>query len=191
MVRVLFGWVVLGAAIISGCSDSTAPMLPTPVMPLAIGNRWVYRVTGGALDTVEIVGAREVGGETWYEGSDSILYTNRADGLWTSPLGQPPIHVALANPRIGDTVVYGVASVLLPGASETVELPLVKSVTDTDSAVTVPAGKLQCDHYLLERPFAQRPNMPSELFARGIGLVARYESSFGDASRLLVQYDLH
>jgi len=61
------------------------------IMPLAVGNRWVYRVVtyenpvyplDTTYDTILIVRDTAIQGETWYIDGDGALYANRSSGLW-------------------------------------------------------------------------------------------------------------
>ncbi len=60
------------------------------IMPLAIGNRWEYQVINytnpvvpdTSYDTILVVGDTTIESEQWFIVNDTVLITNRDDGLW-------------------------------------------------------------------------------------------------------------
>src|SRR5687768_2781947 len=97
---------------IAGCSHGTGPEL-LPTMPLAVGNRWIYIIDRGELDTFEIVSQISDNGETWYVGSDSMQYCNRINGLWMRRANTTQ-HVCLSSPAPGDTLRLTGRFVIVP-----------------------------------------------------------------------------
>jgi hypothetical protein len=90
--RSILAILALSIAYAAGCSKKpTNPKVQDTIVPLAVGNLWVYRVTAAAVtsDTQEVVRDTVVNGETWYvmggTGYDSAhpaCWTNRDNGLW-------------------------------------------------------------------------------------------------------------
>lgn len=77
---------------ILGCSEDTnGPSSNGVIMPLAVGNEWVYKVTryniGGMVDTVyidtlSIIGTKLHNGRTVYVFNTDVLGENRDNGYW-------------------------------------------------------------------------------------------------------------
>ena len=87
--------VVMCAVLFLSCDNNDSPLDtttdPGTIVPLKVGNQWVYRsnvydasgsVIDSFLDTVKIVRSKTIGTETWYEDNTGRTQTNRADGRW-------------------------------------------------------------------------------------------------------------
>ena len=52
------------------------------IMPLAIGNNWVYEDDDGDLSEVNITSEIDIDGITWYIDNSNNFYRNNSEGLW-------------------------------------------------------------------------------------------------------------
>jgi len=103
------------------------------IMPLAVGNRWEYRVVtyenpiyplDTTYDTILIVRDTTIQGETWYIDGDGASYANRSSGLWRLSAGGQPYLFAKypgapgptysADPDISQTVTIQDTSKYVP-----------------------------------------------------------------------------
>lgn len=182
---------LLALGTIAACSQSTN-VDESSFMPLAVGNRWIYSVDNGMLDTFEIVSSVTVNGEVWYVGNDSNSYCNRSNGLWTRR-DEYARHANLPMPAVGDTVQFESILVLEPGTSTLVTQVLYKVVTNNDTTVSVPAGTFSCEEYHLRSTVGSLIHDVRERYAAGIGLVhGTYPTIMRPATmRTLLSYSLH
>src|SRR5688572_3217045 len=91
--------VVLLAIFVAGCDSTSGPSTTSVLVPLAIGNTWIYEVTGvdstGVVyDTSEYVrtltDTMTIDGELYYRIDNWIAFaTNRPDGHWIL-IADPP-----------------------------------------------------------------------------------------------------
>jgi hypothetical protein len=130
-----------------GCSTSTEPSSLPPLMPLAVGNKWIHTLfsydTSGVLqhewqDSIYISRDTLIDGERWYirpVNRDLGAYTNRETGLWYRLLGptitMEPQLVHKYPARIGDSY---------PFAGSDVQ----ETVISLSQTVTTPAGSFSC-----------------------------------------------
>jgi len=145
--------IVLSASIIS-CSEDDNPVtphdIPDVIMPLELGNSWVYQLTtfkpDGSIrrtDTVtfSVFSDTLIENERWFvwgqKVTTQVFCTNRTDGLWywhendTVP-GLSAMYPAEAGDRFTDAYC------------DTIH------VVSTDHLVTVPGGTFSC--FLYEKP---------------------------------------
>jgi len=52
------------------------------IMPLAIGNSWIYEDDDGDLSEVNITSEIDIDGITWYIDNNDNFYRNNSEGLW-------------------------------------------------------------------------------------------------------------
>jgi hypothetical protein len=176
-----------------GCSKSelTAPDANLPIMPLAVGNRWIGRsltldtngnVTTTRYDTLQIRQEFVSDSERWFlTGTIGPSYTNRSDGLWSlpytsGPTASHPFLYAKHPASVGDlfnsdTVSDPFTVPALIGATR---------VAATGMEMTVPAGTYHVTKYQSQfRTFDGRVLTGNEIasandyyaFAPGVGLI--------------------
>jgi hypothetical protein len=163
---------------LGGCSDLSEPCIPTktsgPILPLAVGNQWIYQVTiykdeyGGigsiSRDTISISFDTLVKGEKWYFlGPNSLVgfvgfCTNRPNGLW----GMEPVS---ADSQI-TALIY--PNPTFTGDSTSSQHPTV--TLSVDSSISVPYGCFFSNHYIVA-PYDQSPY--DWFMTQGVGLVRR------------------
>lgn len=141
--------------IVYGCSSTTGPADPAGViLPLKVGNMWIFNATEYAADTVrrklidtlDVRSDTVIGGETRYLFNSQNGYLNRSDGAyaWGLSQGGEPILQFKYPTRAGDSVYYGDAT-----------YSIMIRVVSTSELVTVPAGHFVCHHYFLTASFGQ------------------------------------
>jgi hypothetical protein len=152
-------------------------------MPLAIGNRWVYRRpsgSGSVTDSIVIVRDTTIGGEKWFISSIGIRYVNRADGayIWhfidSLPTRQTKFPLAL-----GDTAIdNGWFPVLDTSGAIVDSTHNFGLVVKGNVSVTVAAGTFNCWKVLLYYYTVGAGHDPSlntayeyYYFAPGVGVV--------------------
>jgi hypothetical protein len=137
------------AVLLAGCSDILGPDYLDYIMPLKVGNRWIYWHTGmdsiyrdGALDTLEIVGTEIVKGETWFISNRGERYINRARGLHVRDSNSTCGCMRAKYPATtGDLFQFDTARVLLPGNNDPVRQVTAREVVSTDTIITVRGTK--------------------------------------------------
>lgn len=107
---------------IAGCAETQPADVDRarlPIMPLAVGNRWIghnlYFDTLGnstviTVDTLEIVSSMSVNGDTWFVTNTGVRLISRSDGLWTGSATGPDLQIALHPSSVGD--VFGRRTVI-------------------------------------------------------------------------------
>lgn len=161
-----------------GCSESTDSnddnnTETRQIVPLAIGNMWVYTSSGveegtpyQRSDTLEVLDDTTVNGETWYKASfhtsgagDAFLLTNRSDGLWQWYIYSGKNQEMLAKyPAITND-----AWTLLDGSS--------KVIVNVDTLVSSGPGPFRTVHYENHRDAVEA----DEYFCANVGLILRKE----------------
>ena len=154
---------------IYGCSSTTnepcVPMKTTGlIIPLALGNQWIYRVTGfddrgnvypnPTLDTFTLSKDTIIKGEQWffYDGGDIVI--NRSDGLYTNNGDSLPLLFYKYPANTGDTNFFPHGNSI--------------SVVSNDTIVSVPYGCFSTYQYTHEPFYAA----PLDIFiAPGVGEV--------------------
>ncbi len=155
------------------CTDSNreqpAEDAEEALLPLAIGNMWVYEHTATGddgkvistwRDTMRVVGTEEIKGNKWYQVKgfmvqDTILLASREDGLWMLNQDQQEIHYFNSKLDVGKTYTRP--------PSFNVEL------RNAAADISVPAGKFSCIHF--SERFDNAPSASSYYLAPGTGLV--------------------
>ena len=171
-----------------GCGGGHSSVEPTDkdvIVPLEVGNQWVYRATpfpGAAArpgDTITVIGEDSIGGTSWhavrlsdvssFTGVPTIIHwSNRADGLWARVESEPGRLLyeslfAKFPAKVGDR--YEIPWI---GVGITVVVT-VESVGDT---ICVPAGTFEVNAY----SFSVNPDRyggERDYFSPGIGLVKK------------------
>ena len=120
---------------------------PVEIMPLAVGNQWVYHsvrsdtlghVISDTYGTISITGTEVIAEDTWFLCNDGYKYSNRPDGLWK--FCQNNVLYRQFPTRPGTSYETG-AFMDYSCAWSWVQ------VTRTDTVVTVPAGTFHCIAY--------------------------------------------
>jgi len=147
----LVNYMFEGGAPPADCEGDTPPDV---ILPLAIGNVLTsnyteFNTSGGVIETgtatTTCVDSSIVNDTTWflvedsYDGVDTSLWANFADGAWSVvDTATPPEQLMLKYPaNVGDSYGYDVITVY---------------VDDTDALVTVPAGTFECYYYRVTVP---------------------------------------
>jgi hypothetical protein len=197
--------VLLMAAIaLAGCGDDngTNSTSDDTIMPLAVGNKWVYRtttypVTGSmqsapqdsvvTRDSILVVADTMIEGERWYIVGGSLYdeggrtaFANRSDGMRVA------IDVG------GEQMQQWLFAKYPVTAGETYEIPLAATpvtVQSTDSTVTVPAGTYEVYAYAVVLGFGYADYVQ---FTPNVGLVywEVWEPGPADGSFLRYQREL-
>lgn len=134
--------VALVVLLIVGCAEiPTEPDRKSlPMMPLAVGNRWIGRSyaldTAGSqidlvYDTLEIVSTIDRDGETWFVARDGTHYINRTGGLWILDAFGATHHLAKHPASVGETFDVDTVRVLRTDTtSHDVDSVVVSSLVD-------------------------------------------------------------
>jgi hypothetical protein len=143
---------LIGLFSFSGCSSSSEPCTPIktsgPIIPLAIGNEWIYRVTqyqdeSGIIgfvhyDTMRVIRDSLIGGEKWYLMTDGWS-TNRSDGLWglyyVTPDSTIPVLLWKYPAKSGEVIRKLDDSIM---------------VVSIDSAISIPYGCFLTNQYMVK-----------------------------------------
>lgn len=163
---------------------------PEPILPLAVGNTWVYTTVsydyeGAPRDTVTrlegVFADSTVDGETWYawgkgETSDEaeadafhhtrsrLWYTLRDDGLWRGPPGSAtPWHEIPYPASVGETNRPRLIDGRTVGGGN-------MTLVSTDTTVTVAAGTFRCYHYQEQGVYTPY-HANDRFYAPGVGRV--------------------
>ena len=173
---------------IAGCVDQ----LPTGgnqtndvIMPLAVGNRWIGRMSltsdrgltwiDAFNDTLEAVGSRRLDGDTWFamrmNGRDTGEFSNLSDGLYTMVPGCTCLRAKYPG-EAGDLFEIDSMMVLLPDSAAPFWVSVGIEIVATDTTITVPAGTFTCHLYhrtILGDVDARLINETYEFYAPDIG----------------------
>jgi hypothetical protein len=180
---------------LAACDDSAVEPPPPPLLPLEVGQTWVFEhtrirasgpdagtVTDGGLDTLRVAADTLIEGETWYRleayssfgrGCLGGYYTTRDGDVW---------HWYYPSDPEGAYLQYRYA--VDAGASYPYEVPdatATATVRDTDVQQTVPGGTFTAywysiDYDVLEgRPVSDAMPPMERFLAPGVGFV-RFES---------------
>ena len=178
----------------TGCTSSNQPSSTAlSLMPLAVGNQWVYRVTsldtngvvtGVENDTIRVLKDTTFGGQTCYVLSSLNTdrspgyFQSRSDGIWAPSGNSYAMQKWFSYPaKVGDTtMIYS-------------HDPVV--VRNVDTLVAGPGGAWRCCVYNLDNVFI-------EYYAPGVGLCREefwYESlpsirNYNYERRELLSYSL-
>ncbi|MBU0982599.1 MAG: hypothetical protein KKA42_01930 [candidate division Zixibacteria bacterium] len=149
--RIGFLGVLLGVVLLSlfsgGCSDDSVDPRPAPgtIVPLEVGNRWVYRVftypAGGdpieSTDSIVIVSKDTTGDETVYRTHVGEVMAERASGLWFARSESDSLTLLFEYPTfIGAGWPFGPA------------FEWYVTVVGTRTPVQVPTGNYNCYVYV-------------------------------------------
>jgi hypothetical protein len=161
------------AVILVSCNNSESPCVPVktsgPIVPLAIGNQWVYHITEFAdgsvtrsyYDTLTIRRDTLINGEKWYFYYGGF-WTNRSNGLWgvfqVTKDSVTPVLIYPYPTSVG-TVIH------LPSDSG--------FVFAVDTLISVPYGCFYTNVY-----FIGKDHNYSECFVPGIGEI-KWEQWYG------------
>jgi hypothetical protein len=155
---------LLLTAIAWGCTGNvTDPDNSGPIMPLAVGNQWIGRmsylnssgsITRTEFDTLRIIAEVAIKGETWYATNYGQLLTLRGDGLWRRPYGgtspdEWEMHSAKHPANVGDifeTDTFQVAQIGGPPPLYD-SLIFISRVSALGATITVPAGTFHATTY--------------------------------------------
>jgi len=134
--------------ILVGCEKHSNPLSTSTdttkeIMPLKVGNRWIWQVeqydSVGAVivsycDSLVVLRDSTFQSEKWYllKGAGSILYTNKSDGLYLLQSGYA-YHLFLYPAKAGDTYYNPTFTMM--------------KVITIDSLITVPYGAFSCLGY--------------------------------------------
>ena len=140
-------FLLLPLLLLTGGCDlfSPSPERQQSLLPLAVGNEWVFRSTttyttgsppASRLDTIRVVSDTTVGSETWYHLTDtgqktSYYVTLRVDGVWKD----------LASPRLLYRYPATAGQTYAFSPDESIQ------VVRTDASISVPAGTFSAFHY--------------------------------------------
>jgi hypothetical protein len=157
---------------IVGCESQSAYVEPLDdvIMPLALGNTWVYELTRFAddgsvgsveLDTTRIVKVTDYTGEvryyTYFENDMGSYYTNKSDGLWSGSFSSAGSRSQLSVPypaEIGDftdldtMIQYIWDSTMRDRLYDTVITRI--TLKEKNVGVEVKAGTYACYHYEMQ-----------------------------------------
>jgi hypothetical protein len=162
----------LSLAHATGCSKKPVnPKAQDTIVPLAVGNLWVYRVTAATVtsDTQEVVRDTVVDEEKWYvmggagyDATHPACWTNRDNGLWVwyGFYADSSSRWLLAKYPSEQGETYDVQ----PWKSEIQNA----EVESTDAEVTTPAGRYSAYCYHIRRG---APSFTRYYFSPGVGLV--------------------
>jgi len=156
-------------------TDNPVPPDSLVLMPLAVGNQWIYRVYATDTlhtyelydDTITIVRDTMIEAIQWFLDQDDKLYANFADGLYGTTVGD----------TIGLLIKYPVAlnniftSGLIADGYYPSPRPKTLTVTQLDKIYTVPPGTFTCIEY---SQVSESWSYYSDLFyyyAVGVGLI--------------------
>ena len=151
------------------CGKDSNPVtgsLPDPLIPMAVGNRWINRVsvydTSGNpsysyLDTSRIYRDTLISNEVWFDFFEQGLRQNRADGVWLMTWPSP----ILQFPTLADSSSY------LPWDSSYIKL------LSRNTTITVPKGTFVCYEYSHIYPSHAHPLGDKYFIARKVGIVKR------------------
>jgi hypothetical protein len=141
--------VVLLAVLVAGCDSSSGPSTISVLVPLAIGNTWVYvetdfDSTGALVKTSEyireITDTTIIEGELYYRFNTSAFATNRHDGYWVTSGFSPAWRYVKYPALVGEITDRDTlrTAIIGPDPNERVfsETILISTVT----SVSVPAG---------------------------------------------------
>ena len=203
--------------LLGGCSeDSTGPSSNGVIMPLAVGNEWVYKVSfynsdgtvnNTFFDTLRIYDKLYDGQDTIYAFTNNDRYNsndvgaNRADGYYT--LSPGPLKIQAKYPTYSGEVfridtLRG--STLDPGT-----IVMTYSCELTNTTIGIPAGSYMCTKYRIHsvgtyqedstKPIENFENLSECWYAPGIGEVKNLFYSWDDSlllayKRELVSYHL-
>jgi len=178
----LIAMILLAAlALMAGCSKDSdqksaevnvASNVAKPLMPLEIGNYWVFQLSAldttinmvrpAAVDTFKVVGDTLIDNEKWYFvtglGPDRGIVCNRADGFWNLRPGTPPAMFAKYPAVVNEVFKDSIGT-----------LELINQVASTNQEVIVPAGTYQC--YKYHQTATGRDIATNYFFAPGKGLI--------------------
>jgi hypothetical protein len=185
---------------IVGCESQSAYVEPLDdvIMPLALGNTWVYELTRFAddgsvstveLDTTRVVKVTNYTGEvryyTYFENDMGSYFTNRPDGLWSGggDAGDVNPHLYLPYPSVVGQYVdldrkaslrYDDKGHLMPDT-----LVTRMTVVELNSTVSVKAGTYTCRRYELTEFWSSGLVFyrSSEYYIPNVGLVLREATS--------------
>jgi hypothetical protein len=143
VMRNLF-WLSILVTLCSGCEDKGVVTPPQAsqqgIMPLKVGNCWIYETTfldtlGNVIlvapETLAVVVDTMIKGETWFR-VKNVLYTNRSSGLWIWGTDEPYLFYKYPT-EVGDSTLTGYGT--------------IQTVTATARQVNVPAGTFSCVEY--------------------------------------------
>jgi hypothetical protein len=140
-------------ALCTGCEQSTSPSADTPLVKLAVGNSWQYRITdwsGTRTGEIKIHGAETHAGEQWYRvfSWTHTMLANRDDGLWVRSRSRDSNELLLAKYRVRPGETYG-GDTLILFSVEGEPIPCIHSVhvDAVNRWTTVPAGTFICTVY--------------------------------------------
>lgn len=141
------------------------------IMPLAVGNMWVFQVNALdtsvnamrriGIDTFRVVRDTTIANSRWYElrGLQSDGYAiNWTNGCWFAVPGSDPFLFAKYPAAVGDTFTSVIGGV-----------EARYQVVATGAEITVPAGRFFCYHY--RQRIGPRGPTSNYYFAPGVGLV--------------------
>ena len=193
-------WSFLLFLTLASCNSGVTTLSSPQIMPLAVGNRWIGRITeidssanivSVRLDTQVIYRSEVVNGETWYYKTETPLMivskpgmpdsldtleavcTIRTDGLYSAiaPNFSTATLTAKYPAAIGDTLFR-----LLLGNTDSTETWDAKTVVSTDANLSVPAGSFICFQYnenliRIKNGIATSHPVDSVYYAPGVGLL--------------------
>jgi hypothetical protein len=142
-------YIILSLAVVASSyaqTPSTASDSHLPIMPLKVGNIWIYRfqwvdsngvVRMTRLDTQRVISKMVCDGETWYRlNNGKSFYINRADGLWIQFDSSKVEHWARYPTKPGAT--FGADTSKDASGRWVMRIPTL--VASVDTQITVPAG---------------------------------------------------
>lgn len=167
------GMLLAMAFIIAGCSAKdplSSPAPSGPIMPLAVGNGWLYGMywylpgnaipTDTAVDIVQVIDSISIENEIWYytrhvflnlpanPDTNFVYYANRQDGLWLRySISDPPRLKVRYPAAVGLQFEGWYDWVGLSGG------PMQKLVTSINANIIVPIdtiGAVSCYEYKLD-----------------------------------------
>jgi hypothetical protein len=141
----------LAAHILPGCGRRP-PSPPSPILiPLAVGNRWIWKTTtpiAEIFDTLAIVGDTVVESGHWFRTQHGEWMANFPDGLHMGDLfgaGFSTARLRVRYPvKVGDTMDVGVVRRVFSPTEYTTYAGIYTVVAELDEPVEVPAGEFSC-----------------------------------------------
>ncbi|MEO5929493.1 MAG: hypothetical protein ABIR47_06140 [Candidatus Kapaibacterium sp.] len=195
----LMGFLIatLAASGFAGCgTKSRSRPGATVLMPLAIGNRWIWRTTTPIItrdDTLTIVADTVIGTERWFRNNHGEWMANLPDGLHISETpGRAGEQLHVQYPvKPGDTLEdYGDIDTTFSSPSHRRSPRLYTLVTAIAEPVSVPAGTYSCIQAFYRCAASDEPGRPCPgtdddciYYSPGVGRVMSFRYNANPSGR--------
>ncbi|HEY6171646.1 MAG TPA: hypothetical protein VIX80_05245 [Candidatus Kapabacteria bacterium] len=174
---------------LSGCSEDTT-LTTNIVVPLAIGNEWVYKTIDYHsmhresdtlyFDTVKIVRSAFIHGDTIYYTRRNVGFANRADGYWGTRVNRDLLQIVFKHPCIKGEIfrvdTFPIIHFDSLGKEITFNVLIKSSCDSTFVPITVPAGSFRTIKYEVnfESPVMVFSQKSIYYVCPGVGIVLSY-----------------